>query len=69
MGKQIAAEIRETGSPHFQSQSPRVVHTFVNPKGHQMLYCFRLGIGLGTRERLFVSVKINYIFGFCDLQI
>ncbi len=29
----------------------------------------RLSKGLGTREHLLVSVKINYIFGYCDLQI
>ncbi len=33
-----------------------------------MLYCFRLGKGLGTREHLIVSVKINYIFGYGDVQ-
>jgi hypothetical protein len=47
-----------------------VVLSFLNLKGHQtVLNCFRLGKGLGTREHLFVSVKINYIFGYSDLQI
>jgi len=38
------------------------VRAFLNPKGHQtVLNCRRLGKGLGTREHLFVSVKINFI--------
>ncbi len=38
------------------------MRAFLNPKGHQtVLNSLRLGNGLGTREHLFVSVKINYI--------
>ncbi len=45
------------------------VRAFLNPTGHQtVLNCCRLGKGLGTPEHLFVSVKINYIFGYSDFQ-
>jgi hypothetical protein len=67
--KPIGAEIRETGSPHFQSQR-RTVQSWKqrtpNCAGH-IFFC--IGKGLGTLEHLFVSVKINYIFGYSDLQI
>ncbi len=36
---------------------------------HQtVLYYLRLGKGLGTREHLLVSVKINYIFGYSGVK-
>ncbi len=39
-------------------------------KWHQIvLNCRRLSKGLDTREHLFVSAKINYIFGYSALQI
>jgi hypothetical protein len=41
-----------------------VMHEFLNPKGHQtVLNSLMIGKGLGTREHLFISVKITYIFG------
>ncbi len=48
-------------SRHFQRQRPTVVRAFLNFKGHQtVLNSLRIGKGLGTREHLFVFVKINY---------
>ncbi len=60
--QETGMKIRERIS--VQKSSKIVLATF---KGHQtVLNCRRLGKGLGTQKHLFVSVKINYIFGYSD---
>jgi hypothetical protein len=70
----IKTEISKNSSRHLQNQRPTViiavVRAFLNPKGQQtVLSCHRLGKGLDTREHLFVSAKINYIFGYSAFQL
>jgi hypothetical protein len=75
MNKSVKKRVGKYGKSKSVQKSAKLIHlTFkvrgLQDKGHQtVLYYFRLSKGLGTREHLFVSVKINYIFGYSDLQI